>query len=172
MRRTTIDRRTPLVTKSELRRTVALSRSSMSRSALHANQPKPQAKRRSTAGSSIPAKVRAALSVRSGGVCEVQAPGCVGRAIDPSHRKKTGAGGRRGQAATRHHVLSNLLHSCRFCHERHIHAYPAAAYWRGWALREGDNPASAPCLYRGAWSLLGDDGSVAATNRTTEESAR
>jgi len=149
-------RRTPLLAKTGLRRT-ALPDNPLSRVAKRTSQPKRHAK------SGIPAKVRVALAARSGGVCEIGAPGCVGRAVDPSHRKATGAGGRHGQAAVRHHVLSNILHACRFCHERHVHAYPAAAYWRGWALREHENPAAVPVLYRWKWVLLSDNGTVTAS---------
>lgn len=135
------------------------------RSAPH-RSPKPQ--RRRPVGSSIPDKVRKALALRSGGACEVQAPGCDGWAVDPSHRKGTGAGGRKGAAAVRHHVLSNLLHACRGCHSG-IHAMPAVAYWKGWMLREGEDPHEVPALYRGNWVLLDDSGAVTPTTRTTAE---
>jgi hypothetical protein len=146
-------RRTPLVAKSPLARSVPK----------HTRQAA-KLKRRP---SGIPAKVRAALKERSGGVCEIQAPGCNGRAVDPSHRIKTGSGGRHGEAAVRHHVLSNLLHACRGCHHGQIHAYPADAYWRGWMLREHEDPTAVPVLRRGLWVLLADDGSIRSSDRTT-----
>lgn len=147
------DRQVPLVAKTGLRRTSPPA-SSLSRSAKHGNQP------RRSSPSGIPAAVRRALAARSDGVCEIQAADCAGRAVDPSHRKTTGMGGRKGAAAVRHHVLSNLLHACRMCHEQAIHAMPAVAFWNGWMLREHEDPTAVPALYRGARARLGDDGSV------------
>ncbi|MEU4558593.1 hypothetical protein AB0F72_09385 [Actinoplanes sp. NPDC023936] len=121
-------------------------------------------------GSIVPPKVRAALKQRSGGVCEIQTPGCGGLATDDSHRLKVGMGGRRGAAAARHHVLSQLLHSCRSCH-RGLHEAPAAAYWQGRMLREGEDPREVPVLYRQHWVLLDDLGGVTPTNKTTAEEA-
>lgn len=165
-----LKRYTPLQAQSELKRTAALTSAQFSRSAKHHNAAANRRQSKPSRPAGIPAKVRAALKLRSGGVCEVQAPGCDGRAVDPSHRIKTGMGGRRGTAAARHHVLSNLLHACRGCHSEVIHAYPAAAYWQGWMLREHEIPAEVPALYRGMWVLLADDGSISPTNKTPEES--
>jgi hypothetical protein len=153
-------RKTPLKAKTGVRRTSTLSASPLARTPRRASGARQvhQPKRRTPSG--IPAKVRAALARRSDGICEVQAPGCAGRAVDPSHRKKTGNGGRHGEAAVRHQVLSNLLHACRGCHEGAIHAMPAAAYWRGWMLRENENPREVACLYRGVWVLLDDQGAI------------
>jgi hypothetical protein len=119
----------------------------------------------------IPPQVRAALKARSGGECEIRAPGCDIRATEASHRKPTGMGGRRGTAAVRHHVLSNLLHACSGCHHVHVHGYPGHAYWQGWALRENDDPTVMPVLYRGCWSLLANDGTVTRTDKTTADVA-
>ncbi len=172
MKKTELRRKTPLVAKTGLRRTSALNASPLARSSVHARSAREANQPKRRTANAIPAKVRTALALRSGGLCEVQAPGCVGRAIDPSHRKKTGAGGRHRAAAVRHHVLSNLLHACRFCHERHIHAYPAAAYWRGWMLREGENLLTTACLYRGQWARLGDDGTVTPSDSPAEGASR
>jgi 5-methylcytosine-specific restriction protein A len=117
-------------------------------------------------------KVRAALKLRSGGLCEIEAPGCTEVASEAAHRKKVGAGGRKGDAAVRHHVLSNLLHACHNCHQVQGHRHPAAAYAAGWMLREHQNPLSEPVVYRGTWSHLGDDGSVLTIDPyATEEAA-
>jgi 5-methylcytosine-specific restriction protein A len=128
---------------------------------------KPSKPRRRSSG--IPAAVRAALKQRSGGECEIRAAGCDIRAVDPSHRITTGMGGRHGKAAATHHVLANLLHTCRGCHEQHVHRTPAVAYWHGWALREGEDPTAVPVLYRGCWVLLDNQGGTTPTDKTTAD---
>lgn len=161
----------PLTAKTELKRTTALSRAPLARSALHADSAARKAGPKRRAGSAIPARVRAALKLRSGGLCEIGAPGCTEIATDGSHRIKSGTGGRKGAAAVRHHVLSNLLHACRHCHSTWLHAQPAAAYAAGWMLREHQSPLSEPVVYRGGRHLLGDDGSVSPINFDAEEAA-
>lgn len=151
-----IARRTPLTSSTPLARSSALAPK-------HTRKP---AKRRGSSG--VPAKVRAALKVRSGGVCEIQAPGCSMRATEDSHRLKVGMGGRHGAAAVRHHVLSQLLHACHGCH-RGLHEAPAAAYWAGRMLREGEDPTAVPVLYRNRWVLLADDGSITDSPKTTAD---
>lgn len=172
MRRTPLARRTLLEAKSELKRTTALGRSPLARSALHADAvERRQQPRRRTASPGIPTRVRIALAVRSEGKCEIAAPGCTGVATEASHRLKVGSGGRKGAAAARHHVLSNLLHVDRHCHAQHCHANPAEAYAAGWMLREHQDPTVEPALYRGVWVLLANDGSVLATPPNTAEEA-
>jgi hypothetical protein len=107
----------------------------------------------------VPVDTSAGLTVRSGGVCEIALPGCAGRATDPSHRITTKVGGRHGQAKLEHDQLSDLMHACRPCHDW-IGANPGAAEAAGLVLREGDDPATSPVLYRGRRALLGDDGLV------------
>lgn len=158
MKRTALARRTPLVARTPLRRT-ALSPASPKHTRT-VSRPKRAV--------GIPAKVRAALRLRSGGMCEIAAPGCDGRAVDASHRISVKMGGRRGAAAARHHVLSGLMAACRGCHSL-IHSQPAHAYWKGWALREHEIPSEVPVLRRGHWVLLLDDGSVLPTNKTTAD---
>jgi hypothetical protein len=145
---------------------VAWSVPERARSALHhaqAGRSKPKPRR-----PSIPAKVRAALSVRSGGWCEIAQPGCTGQAVEFAHRKKVGAGGRKGAAKTTHDVLSNALHVCWFCHHRLCHAAPREAYTAGWMLQEWQDPPSTPCLYRSRWRWLLDDGQVVAVDPNEE----
>jgi hypothetical protein len=159
-------RKTPLETKTALRRT-ALNRSPAASSLAHdrakrSNQPKRQTAQR------VPAALRKALAARSGGLCEIGNGGCAGAATDLAHRKKVGAGGRRGEAAKAHHVLSNALAACHPCHSRG-HLMPAEAYRHGWMLREHENPAAAPVIYRGQRRWLTDDGSVLASPPTAEE---
>lgn len=168
MKRSELRRLTPLTAKSALKRTTAIGHSPMARSALHADSTARKAAPKRRTSDPVPSKLRIALAFRSEGRCEIQAAGCSGVATDLSHRKKVGAGGRKGAAARAHHVLTNCLAACRTCHSN-CHAAPAAAYWRGWMLREHEDPRAVPCLYRGLWVLLADDGS---TNpiKTEEES--
>ncbi|MGX6605603.1 hypothetical protein ACWKSP_26245 [Micromonosporaceae bacterium Da 78-11] len=154
-----------------LKRKTALNASPLARSAAHAesaaNQRQPKSKRRTPPA--IPARIRFALALRSGGMCEVAAPGCSGVATDFSHRKKTGAGGRKGAAKAAHDVLSNALHSCRACHGQQLHAEPTKAYAAGWMLREYLTPSAEPCLYRGSWVWLTDDGQILTSPTCAEE---
>ncbi len=107
----------------------------------------------------VPADTSAALTVRSGNWCELTLPGCLGKATDPSHRITTKTGGRHGDAKADHDRLSDVMHACRACHQWIGH-HPAAALVMGLVLREGDDPATSPVLYRGRRALLGDDGLV------------
>jgi len=100
-----------------------------------------------------------ALGARSGGVCEVARKGCFGRAVDPHHRVRRQAGGRRGAARLTSDQLANLLHVCRACHEW-IHDHPAASREAGWMLSGRDRPALVALLVRGVPSYLDDLGGV------------
>lgn len=95
---------------------------------------------------------------RSGGVCEIQLQGvCFGRALDFSHRIREGQGGPWSPR--------NGLDACRACHEW-THRYATAARVRRWALESHElDMLDRPVLYRGAWALLGEDGSVTPTTR-------
>lgn len=160
MKRTPLERKTPLKPGKPLERTVAPSVSPMSRSKLHAESVERRQQQRRPRRPQVPVKVRKGLAVRSGGRCEVARPGCTWTATDFSHRIKVGAGGRHGAAAVAHHVLSNALAACRTCHSQRLHANPAEAYAAGWMLRENQAPARHRVLYRGAWAWLTDDGLV------------
>lgn len=149
-----------LTRKTPLRRTTALTASPLARSSVHAHQARKVPKRGTS--SPVPPKVRAALRKRSGGWCEIATRGCTGLATEFAHRKKNGAGGRHGDAAAAHHVLSNALDACHNCHQIQGHREPAQAYANGWMLREHQDPARERVLRRGVWRLLGDDGSVMA----------
>ncbi len=155
-------RKTPLTAKTELKRKTALSAAPVSASAKHrnpaANQRQPK-RTTATPPPRVPAKVRAALAVRSEGLCEIAQQGCTRWASEFSHRKKVGAGGRKGAARTDHDVLSNALHACHQCHSAG-HRNPVMAYDLGWMLREHQNPLVIPALYRGAYRWLTDDGRV------------
>ncbi len=167
MKRSELHRRTPLEAKTPLQRTSSLNRSPLAaRQAGDGANRSPQPKRNRDAGPSV--KVRSALAARSGGMCEIAVAGCTGVATDLAHRKKVGAGGRKGSAADAHHVLSNALHACRACHE-FCHSYPAVAYWAGHMLREQEDPTAVSVVYRGSRRWLADDGSVLTTPPTPEE---
>jgi len=107
----------------------------------------------------VPVETSAGLTGRSGGVCEIALPGCAGRATDPSHRITTKTGGRHGDAKVDHDRLSDVMDACRPCHDW-VGEHPRQAQVLGLALREGDDPAASPLLYRGRLALLGDDGIV------------
>ncbi len=173
VKRTNIQRRTPLLpTAKSLQRITALGAQPLSRSAVHAqsaaNRRQPKAERRTR--TAVPARVRAALAVRSGGLCEIAAHGCTGAASEASHRIKRGMGGRKGVTAAAHDVLSNLLHTCHHCHHVRGHRSPTEAYLSGWMLREYLTPTAEPCFYRGRWVWLTDDGLVLNTNPAEEVS--
>jgi cytochrome c553 len=153
-------RHTPLTHRTPLARSAALAPK-------HTREP---VKPRRRPSSGVPVKVRDALRERSGGVCELTAPGCTGQATDFAHRKKVAAGGRKGAAARADHVLSNALAACRSCHQN-CHEAPPAAYWRGWMLHENEDPTVVPVLYRGCWSLLSNDGTVLPSTKTTADIA-
>lgn len=142
-------KRTPMVRYTPLRRSqvAGLRR-------IHAMKSLPR--RRSTAA------MRVALAARSDGWCELQVPGvCVGRAVDPCHRRGSKHGGRHGAAAVEHDQLSNVLHGCRPCHDWQTTAgNRPLAEQLGWVVREGAAPAQVSVFYRGRMALLGDDGSV------------
>ncbi|MET8278220.1 hypothetical protein [Micromonospora sp. NPDC005174] len=125
-------------------------------SALDRKPPKPSRKR-----PAVPPTVRDALAERAGGFCEIQRPGCLGQGTDPSHRISQKAGGRHGEAKTRHDRLSNLMWACRRCHD-FVTDNPEASKAPnvGWALEEWQRPAECPALYRGRLVLLADDGSM------------
>jgi len=107
----------------------------------------------------LPVDVRRALEARSGGVCEIARPGCLGRAVDPHHRVLRGSGGRRGAARLASDQLANLLHVCRACHEW-VHEHPAASREAGWLLGGREVPSLVPLVYRGEPAYLDDLGGV------------
>ncbi len=107
----------------------------------------------------VPVDVRRALEVRSGGVCEIAREGCLGRAWDVHHRVLRGSGGRHGSARQVSDRLSNLVHTCRSCHEW-VHGHPAAAGESGWLLGGREVAPLVALLYRGEPAYLDDLGGV------------
>lgn len=93
---------------------------------------------------------RAIIRERSNGVCEVCGQG---RAVDASHRLGRGQGGPWS--------ASNLLHTCRQCHQA-MHQSPTRAYAFGQHLRSGAIPADEPVRTRHGWVRLDDLGGMIA----------
>lgn len=149
MNRSPLKRGAPLRNTTPLRRYTGLRQVSAKR----ANEPKARPRRKPAA----PRDVREVLLERSQGWCEIAAPGCQLRGIDPAHRKGSKAGGRKGAAADRHNVPSNYLWACRACHD-FCHSEPAEAERKGWMLREHQDPLTEPVLYRGEPKFLDDEG--------------
>jgi hypothetical protein len=114
------------MTRSPLRRSSTLRRTALARgiSALRRTPLRRQSERHA-AGQRELARIKALLRARSGGRCEIAAPGCTGFGADPHHRLARSAGGT--------HALDNLLHCCGACH-RFVHTHPAEAAKRGWVV--------------------------------------
>lgn len=122
------------------------------RESLDARKSAPKKRRRSTVD------LRAALAIRSGGVCEIQEVGCQGRAVEPCHRSGTGMGGVHGEAVALSDRLSNAVHGCRSCGRwQHDHEPMAKAY--GQILPRTADPLAEPVLLRYGVVFLSDDGS-------------
>lgn len=102
-------------------------------------------------------ELRAALAIRSGGVCEIQQTGCFGAATEPAHRIGTGMGGVHGDAVAASDRLSNAVHACRSCGQwQHDHEPMAKAY--GQILPRHADPRTEPVLLRYGVVWLDDDG--------------
>lgn len=72
--------------------------------------------RRSQARAAIPQLVRDFVRERSKGRCEIQGPGCTGRAEHLHHLTHRGIGGRSGVAKAISDSPDNLIASCPTCH--------------------------------------------------------
>lgn len=140
MKRTELARGAPLVRKSQLQRTAAKPRQPAQRSTAGTKTPRPS--------TTIPQAARDAVAARSGGRCEIQAPGpCTGQATDVHHRLRRRDGG---------HDVDNLLHACRHCHGK-AHAHPELARAFGWIVSAWSSPGTTPLMLRGdRWVLLSD----------------
>lgn len=108
----------------------------------------------------VPDAVKRILRSRSRGACEVGLI-CGGHAegVDPAHREGKGAGGT-GKAWS--NLASNLLWSCRACHDFIDQKQPAAAEKLGLKVRAGvARPWEIPVLHkRLGWVLLHSNGGV------------
>lgn len=108
----------------------------------------------------VPDDVRAALRARSGGVCELRLPYCLGAASEAHHRITRKMGGRSAAGKRGADRLSNLIHCCPYCHGW-VTARPKESYDAGWSLREGQDPALVPVVFGTDLVYLADDGRVA-----------
>jgi hypothetical protein len=150
-----LKRTTPLVAKSGLKRATPMAqragRESLSARTGSKDKSAPKKRRRSTVD------LRAALTRRSGGVCEMALDGCQGAAVDPCHRIGTGMGGRHGEAVALSDRPSNAIFGCRSCHDwQHANVGMAKAY--GLILPNGADPTREPVLLRYGVVVLDDDG--------------
>lgn len=138
MKRTALTRRTPL------RQTVALARKTRLRAKPH----RPD---------SDELYARLAVSVRSGGLCEIRLPGvCSAWATDWSHRIARGRGGT--------WTPSCGLAACRPCHSAITDTQGRRSEYeaKGYIVRTGmDTTTVAVWLAGERWVLLADDGTVA-----------
>lgn len=92
----------------------------------------------------VPKATKTALMLRAENLCEIGLDGCNRWAVDPSHRKGSKQGGRRGRAKEVHDRLSNLLAACRSCHDEITSAVePRLTFYRetGLLLEEHQDPA-------------------------------
>ena len=88
--------------------------------------------RHRSAKSVIPTTVRAEVSRRSGGICEICRKA---RATNKHHKLPRSQGGK--------HTAENLLDLCGPCHDE-VHAHPAAAYAKGHLVKADKRFAFAP----------------------------
>ena len=83
-------------------------------------------------------------------VCEVMVPGvCDYNATQWHHRKLRSQGGT--------NEASGGLAVCAPCHD-HIHKNTGRAYKQGWLVKSHTSPLEAPCLRRGEYVVLDDEG--------------
>ncbi|MFI7642431.1 HNH endonuclease [Nonomuraea sp. NPDC049400] len=106
----------------------------------------------------VPKAVKELLKARSGGLCEVGLV-CGGKAlgVDPAHREGKKSG---GTSKAWSNLASNLLWSCRDCHDFIDQKQPKAAEKLGLKVREGvARPWEIPVLHkRLGWVLLDHEG--------------
>lgn len=107
----------------------------------------------------FPTATRDLITTRSGGFCEVMAPGCTGHAREIHHRRPRGMGGTRRPDTN---IASAGLHVCHACH-RHLETVERRlAYLRGWLVRQHHSPRDRSVWYRGVSRVfLTDDGGIA-----------
>lgn len=161
MKRTPLQRKTPLVAKTGLRRSTPTQKAAesiqpgarksapMRRVAMAVKPPKPKL---------TPTQKRPLLA-RSDGQCEIGASGCMYFATDVCHRRGEKSGGRHGEAAELNDRLSNVLHGCRACHN-FTGMWPRTAELNGWRLLETADPPTSPVNRRGVRVLLDDEGGI------------
>jgi hypothetical protein len=148
-----------------LRRYVALDRSSKSRAGSgttgKGGSVVSSAGRPRVARSRFLVDAKAVIEERSGRNCEIQLPGCWGRASEKSHRITQKMGGRHRHGKQRSDRPSNALDSCHYCHGVvTLEPWTVDAKGNGWVLEEWQEPTAEPVLYRGDLVYLTDGGDV------------
>lgn len=76
--------------------------------------------------------------------------------VEAHHRRPRGAGGTSRESTN---TASNGLWLCRQCHDR-TESHRTEAYEYGWLVRQTEEPADIPVLYRGTLVLLNDLGGI------------
>ena len=122
--------------------------------------PKTQPRRTKPNRDGFPPKVKAIITERSGGICELDA---CGRAEVIHHRRPRGAGGTSLEWVNR---AANGFHVSNACHDRIEGRHPDwsrdASAGVGWlvSMHTALIAEDVPVLYRGVVVELSDDGSV------------
>lgn len=78
------------------------------------------------------------------------------RGTEAHHRRPRGIGGTHRPCTN---LPSNGLWLCRECHNT-IESHRHNARANGWLVRQTEDPATVPVLYRGTWVMLDDLGNL------------
>lgn len=106
--------------------------------------------------------VRGIIVVRADRICEVCG---LHLGTDAHHRRPRGMGGTKRVETNQ---PSAALWVCRDCHQR-IEEHRTEALTYGWLVRQTDDPADIPVLYRGTWVYLDDLGNLHDTKPAVKE---
>lgn len=101
-------------------------------------------------------QVRAIITSRSGRYCEIGLNGCTDRAVHKHHRRCRGMGSTKRPETNQ---AANGLDVCLHCHEW-VESHRREAYEYGWLVRQTEEPADVPVLYRGTLVILDDLGNL------------
>ena len=104
----------------------------------------------------FPLSVRALIIERAGGVCEKC--GQARPQMHAHHRRCRGMGSTR---RTETNEPQNALWLCAQCHYEVEHNR-TDSYRNGWLVKQHEDPAKVPVLYRGSRVLLDDEGGATA----------
>lgn len=100
--------------------------------------------------------VRELCFERDGEAC-VRCPPGRSRPAQNLHHRRPRAAGSSDRGST--NQPSNLICLCEPCH-REVESRRTLAFDQGYLVRQGEEPQTAPVLYRGRWVLLSDAGHV------------
>ncbi|OBK92619.1 hypothetical protein A5646_03320 [Mycobacterium sp. 1245499.0] len=105
---------------------------------------------------------RGIIIVRADRICEV----CdLHLGAQAHHRRPRGAGGTKRPESNQ---PANALWVCNDCHAR-IESQRAEALTYGWLVRQTDDPADVPVLYRGFWVWMDNLGNLHDTKPAVKE---